>query len=96
MPQVQVRDVPGFNGSEIVIRVSQDEIMGGRLDLNEAMLEGAKEVAKAYIEQNMSEILGKMDPAAVANLAIAESAKLIRAQFIDPPKPKKESTYEGK
>lgn len=92
MPQVQVRDnIPNFEGSEIIIRVGHDEIMGGRLNLNEAMLEGAKEIAKTYIEDHMAEVLSKMDPTAVANLAIAESAKLIRKQFIDLPKKEKES-----
>lgn len=91
MPKVQVREnIAGFNGAEIIIQIGHDEMMGGRLDLTAAMQEGAAQIAKAYIEEHMSEVLGKMDPAAVANLAIAESAKLIRTQFIDPPKEEKE------
>lgn len=91
MPQVEVRqNLPGVNGSEIVIRIGHDEIVGGRLDLTEAMQEGAAQIAKAYMEEHMPEILAKMDPSAVANLAIAESAQLIRKRFIDPPKEKKE------
>lgn len=90
MPDIQVRELAGYDGREIIIRVGRDEMMGGNINLTAAMQEGAKEVAKAYIEENMSAIMGKMDPAAVANLAIVESAKLIRAQFIDPVKPEKE------
>ena len=90
MADVKVLDPPGYDGKEILIRVGRDEMMGGNINLTAAMQEGAKEIAKAYIEENMSAIMSKMDPAAVANLAIAESAKLIRAQFIDPVKLKKE------
>ena len=90
MPDIQVRESPGFAGKEIIIRLGHDELTGGRLDLTAAMQEGARQVATAYIEEHMSEVLGKMDPAAVANLAIAESAKIIRERFIDPPKEKKE------
>lgn len=97
MPDIQVRETPGYDGKEIIIRVGRDEMMGGKLDLTAAMQEGAKEIAKAYIEENVSAIMGKMDPAAVANLAIAESAKLIRQQFIDPTPPVvKKSKFEGK
>ena len=92
MPQVRVNNnIPGFSGAEIVIQLGHDELMGGRLDLTAAMQEGAKEVAKAYIEQNMAEVLKGMDPAAITNLAIAESAKMVREKFIDPPKKEKES-----
>lgn len=94
MPDVRVnKDIVGFNGAEIVIRLGHDELVGGRIDLSKAMQDAAKEIATAYIEENMSAVMGKMDPTAVANLAIAESAQLIRKQFIDP---KKEDKDESK
>jgi hypothetical protein len=47
------------------------------------------ELSKQWVQDNQGEILKHLNPQAVANLAIADSARLVRAQFIDPPKAKK-------
>jgi hypothetical protein len=78
----------------VIIEVTEKEFAMGdpRSLLREALTEAAKDLATTYVEDNKMVILEKISPAAVANLAIADSAKLVRQQFIDPtPKEEKDA-----
>ena len=74
------------NSYNILINITGDDFAGGKLDLTAAINDAAKELAKDYVKDNSAEILAAMNPVAVSNLAIAESAKLLRTKFIDPEK----------
>ncbi|HVA10610.1 MAG TPA: hypothetical protein VNG32_00390 [Candidatus Dormibacteraeota bacterium] len=71
---------------EILIEVSRSELDVTNTDslLWKALELAATDLAKTYIKDHQDEVLAKLNPQAVANLAIADSARLLREQFIDP------------
>lgn len=76
---------------EIIIRVTREELartFGGQ---NAKIMERIVEtIVNDITDALLPQILAKLDSQAIANLAIAESAKLIRTRFIDPvPEPKR-------
>lgn len=74
------------SGGDLVITIRVQNIIATE---SEALILGAiteriKDVAKAYVEQETPHIISNIDPQAVANLALAESASLVCKRFIDP------------
>jgi hypothetical protein len=57
--------------------------------ISKALEEAASKFASEWVEQNKALIIENINPIAVANLAIADSAKLVRTQYIDPEESKK-------
>jgi LDH2 family malate/lactate/ureidoglycolate dehydrogenase len=82
--KVNVQRIPNEDTYRLTIDISSSAFGYGKLNLGEAFNEAGMEFAKQWVSDNQSEILKNIDPVAVANLATAESAKLIRQSFIDP------------
>lgn len=81
------------NTIDIVITIAQHEFdtADPKSLVRRALTDAAKSLAETYIEENKATILENINPVAVANLAIADSAKLVRKQFIDPDEENKDS-----
>lgn len=70
---------------DIIISIPEADIAaGGNIDLTAALNAAVVAVAKKYVQDNSAAIMRAMNPQAIANLAIAESAQLIRQRHIDP------------
>lgn len=70
----------------VIIDIATNELdtKNPKAIIYEAIDKAVNELANTYVQEHKSEILAAVNPIAVANLAIADSAKLVREQFIDP------------
>jgi len=79
----------GKYGSKLIITTIVDDIKDFKEESRGIFAKTAEEqlkkIAEHFIEENKSDILKHLDPQAIANLAIADSARLVREKFIDPP-----------
>lgn len=66
------------NGEQIVMGINLDEM---RETVAKIVVE---KVVEKYIAENWGQIIMRLDPQAITNLAIAEAAQIVRKKFIDP------------
>lgn len=83
---IHAESSPHSDSIRIIIDVANTELSlsDPKSLIRESLSKAAAKLATTYIEENKMAILEKISPEAVANLAIADSAKLVREQFIDP------------
>jgi hypothetical protein len=88
--QVEMKTFVERVGTDIVVRTIVSDIESHIKDVKGIFREVAnvqlEAISKQWVEDNQGEILKHLNPQAVANLAIADSARHVREKFIDPPK----------
>jgi hypothetical protein len=83
-----VSQLMGRVGYEVVTRTIIEDIDMNNMKSIFKEVAGVqlKAISEKWVEDNQGEILKHLNPQAVANLAIADSARHVREKFIDPPK----------